>query len=35
MDNGHISEMGTHQELMLKKGTYYELYMTQFAGNLT
>ena len=35
MDNGHISEMGTQQELMLKKGTYYELYMTQFAGNLT
>lgn len=35
MDSGHISEMGTHQELLDKKGTYYELYMTQFAGNLT
>lgn len=35
MDNGHISEMGNHQELMNQKGKYYELYMTQFAGNLT
>lgn len=35
MDNGHISEMGNHHELMAQKGKYYELYMTQFAGNLT
>lgn len=35
MDNGHISEMGNHQELLEQKGKYYELYMTQFAGNLT
>lgn len=35
MDNGHISEMGNHRELLAQKGKYYELYMTQFAGNLT
>lgn len=35
MDNGHISEMGNHEELLEKKGKYYELYMTQFAGNAT
>lgn len=35
MDNGHISEMGNHEELIEKKGKYYELYMTQFAGNVT
>lgn len=35
MDNGHISEMGNHEELLTKKGKYYELYMTQFSGNAT
>ena len=35
MDAGHIAEMGDHEELMEKKGKYYELYMTQFAGNAT
>ena len=33
MDNGQIAEMGNHEELLEKKGKYYELYMTQFAGN--
>ncbi len=35
MDQGHIAEMGNHEELLTKKGKYYELYMTQFAGNAT
>lgn len=35
MDAGHIAEMGNHEELLSKKGKYYELYMTQFAGNAT
>ena len=35
MDNGHIAEMGNHEELLARKGKYYELYMTQFAGNAT
>ena len=32
MDKGSIVEQGTHTELLLQKGRYYELYMTQFAG---
>ena len=35
MDAGHIAEMGSHEELLAKKGKYYELYMTQFAGSVT
>lgn len=35
MDAGRIVEMGNHEELLAKKGRYYELYMTQFAGNAT
>ena len=35
MDHGHIIETGTHEELLAEKGNYYELYMTQFAGNAT
>ena len=35
MDAGHIAEMGNHEELLAKKGKYYELYMTQFAGSAT
>lgn len=33
MDKGNIVETGNHDELIEKKGVYYELYMTQFAGN--
>ena len=35
MDNGRITEMGTHEELLDLKGNYYRLYMTQFAGQST
>lgn len=33
MDQGRIVETGNHDALLRKKGRYYELYMTQFAGN--
>lgn len=33
MDQGRVMEIGNHDELPEKKGKYYELYMTQFAGN--
>ena len=33
LDNGKIIEKGNHIELLSKKGKYYDLYMTQFAGN--
>ena len=32
MDQGHIVESGTHDELLAARGKYYELYMRQFAG---
>lgn len=35
LDNGKIIEKGNHIELLSKKGKYYDLYMTQFAGNAT
>lgn len=35
LDQGQIAETGSHEELMAQKGRYYELYMTQFAGNAT
>ena len=35
MDKGSIVETGKHNELMLKKGKYYNLYMTQYAGMST
>ena len=31
MDHGEIVESGNHEELLTKKGRYYDLYMTQFA----
>ncbi len=33
MDGGRVVEIGNHEELLEKKGRYYSLYMTQFAGN--
>ena len=35
MDQGSIVETGNHEELLKKKGRYYDLYMTQFAGQET
>ena len=32
MDKGRVVEIGNHDELLSKKGYYYNLYMTQFAG---
>lgn len=33
MDGGRVVEIGNHEELLEKQGRYYNLYMTQFAGN--
>jgi len=30
IDKGHVLEMGTHEELLRKKGNYYEFYKKQF-----
>ncbi|MGM9680722.1 MAG: ABC transporter ATP-binding protein [Eubacteriales bacterium] len=35
MDHGQIVESGNHDALLAKKGKYYELYMTQYAGFAT
>ena len=35
MDHGRIVESGDHGALLAKKGKYYELYMTQYAGFAT
>ncbi len=32
MDQGRIVESGSHDSLLARKGKYYELYMTQYAG---
>ncbi len=29
LDKGHVIEEGTHEELVKKKGYYYDLYMMQ------
>lgn len=33
IDNGRILETGNHQELLSRRGIYYNLYLLQFAGN--
>ncbi|WP_369900925.1 ABC transporter ATP-binding protein [Bacillus manliponensis] len=33
LDRGRIFEKGSHEELMAKKGRYYNMYKTQIAGN--
>lgn len=35
MDGGRIMESGDHEQLLQKKGKYYDLYMTQYAGFAT
>jgi len=30
LDNGEVKEMGSHAELMAKKGHYYQLHKMQF-----
>ena len=30
INNGEIEEVGNHEELLKKKGSYYELYMSQY-----
>ncbi|MCD8096114.1 MAG: ABC transporter ATP-binding protein/permease [Ruminococcus sp.] len=35
IDNGVVAEQGSHEELIAKKGCYYNLYQTQFAGHKT
>ena len=35
MDQGRIVESGNHDELLRRKGKYYDLYMTQYAGFAT
>ena len=35
MDQGRIVEQGSHEGLLARRGKYYELYMTQYAGFAT
>ena len=35
LDHGRIVESGDHDTLLAKKGMYYDLYMTQYAGIAT
>ena len=35
MDRGRIVESGAHDDLLARKGKYYELYMRQYAGYAT
>ena len=35
LDKGNIVEIGTHNELINRKGKYYELYITQYKGFVT
>lgn len=34
IDKGKVLEMGTHEELLEKKGSYYEFYKKQFIGDV-
>jgi subfamily B ATP-binding cassette protein MsbA len=34
IENGTITEIGTHDELLQQSGTYQRLYNLQFSGNL-
>lgn len=34
LNDGKVCEEGSHEELMKKKGIYYELYFRQFGGNV-
>ncbi len=34
MKDGHIIEKGKHEELLKEKGFYYNLYQSQFMGNV-
>ena len=31
LDHGHIVEQGTHEQLLAKRGFYYDLYTSQYA----
>lgn len=35
IDHGRVAEIGSHDELISRRGTYFDLYQTQFAGNKT
>ena len=35
MDHGHIVEQGSHEELLARRGFYFDLYNAQFAAALT
>lgn len=35
LDGGHIAEAGNHEQLLKKRGCYYNLYQNQFAGQQT
>ena len=35
MDGGHIVEQGSHKELLLQQGAYFQLYNAQFSGAAT
>jgi ATP-binding cassette subfamily B protein len=34
LKSGEIIEIGSHDELMQKQGSYYDLFMSQFKGKL-
>ena len=35
IDKGKVAEIGSHNELIKRRGRYFDLYRTQFAGNKT